>query len=110
MYVWLSTHINWTTFVFLALIGIYIKINILIAIIIPYLVSLAAIQTIVKNILQENGVKYRLNLKRMWFLSQTDIEYPCAKLFCRIYIFFPVLCLGLGGKYEILQIDKSQRT
>jgi len=25
VYVWLSTHINWTTFVSLALIGIYIK-------------------------------------------------------------------------------------
>lgn len=63
-----------------------------------------------ENILQENGVKYRLNWKRMWLLSQTDTEYPYAKLFCRIYIFFPVLYLGLGGKYEILQIDKSQRT
>ena len=78
--------------------GYKLKINILTASIIPYLASLVAIQTIVENILQENGVKYRLNLKRMWFLSQSDIEYPCAKLFCRIYIFFPVLYLGLGGE------------
>jgi len=76
VYFWLSTHISWTTLVSLALIGIHIKNKYSYRIIIPSLARLVATQTRMKNILQENGVKYRLNLKRMWFLSQTDIQYP----------------------------------
>lgn len=49
------------------------------------------------------------NVENKYFPVYMDLKYSCANLFSiRDLFFWPVS--GTWGKYEILQIDKSQRT